>query len=237
MLEIKDLSVRVEGNNVLRRINLTIGKGEVHTLLGPNASGKSTLAHTIMGFPNCEVTGGKIFLGKKEVTDLSVEKRAKLGIALVFQHPPAVKGVSLTNLLSRTSKQTVKAEDFAVDPKLLGRDVNVNFSGGERKLTEIMQVVGLNPRLVILDELDAGLDPKNLERVATVVRDKLLKNGVSILLITHRGDILRFLKPDVAHVMLAGEIVCSSPDWRRVWETIGKFDYEKCKECPFAEER
>jgi Fe-S cluster assembly ATP-binding protein len=232
MLRVEDLSVQVEEKDILGGINLKIGKGEIHALLGPNASGKSTLAQAIMGFPACEVTGGKISFGKKDITRLPIERRSKLGIALVFQHPPTVRGVTLAQLLSKVAGWD--AEEATLDPALLNRDINVGFSGGERKMSEIMQVVSLNPRFVILDELDSGLDLKNLEKVIAVVKEKLLKNGVSLLLITHRGDILRFLEPDIAHVMLGGEIVCSSPDWREVWETIEQSDFEKCRQCPFA---
>ena len=97
----------------------------------------------------------------------------------------------------------------------------------------MVQVMGLNPKLVILDEIDAGLDLKNLAKVADLVKNKLLLNGVSLLLITHRGEILRFLEPNVVHVMLKGKIICSSHHWRKVWRTINKFGYEKCKQCPF----
>lgn len=239
VLRVENLFATVEGKDILKGVNLKMGRGETHVLLGPNASGKSTLAHAVMGFPGVKVTQGKIFFGRKarlrrqEITALPIEKRAKLGIALVFQHPPAVKGVRLGQLLEKISSQTVGSEEFGLGPGHMDREVNVGFSGGERKLSEIMQVVSLNPRFVILDELDAGLDVKNLERVVSVVKEKLLKNGVSLLLITHRGDILRFLEPDVAHVMLRGELVCSSRDWRQVWGTIEESDYEKCRQCPF----
>jgi len=250
MLKVEKLSVEVEKKKVLEGINLTIGGGEVHALLGPNASGKSTLARAIMGFPNVKVTGGRILFGRKEITRMPIEERAKLGLALVFQHPPAVKGVKLSRLLEevfsarlgtgryparRGKPRRVDAEEFNLGSNLLGRDVNVGFSGGERKLAEIVQVVSMNPRFVILDELDAGLDPKNLEKIAEVVRDRLLADGVSLLMITHRGDILRFLKPEMVHVMLDGRIISSSDDWQQVWETIRKYDYEKCRRCPFAE--
>jgi len=216
---------------------LEIKKGEVHALLGPNASGKTTLAHTIMGFSGYAVASGKIYFGRKDITNLAIEERVKLGIALAFQHPPIIKGVTLFKLLEKTSKKPVKIEKFITNPKLLTREINLGFSGGERKLSEIMQIIGLNPKLVIFDELDAGLDLKNLAKLAKVIKDELLKNSVSLLLITHRGEILRFLKPDIVHVMLEGKIICSSDDWRKVWRTIRKFDYEKCKECEFSSGR
>jgi Fe-S cluster assembly ATP-binding protein len=199
--------------------------------LGPNASGKSTLAQVIMGFPDYKITAGKINVKGKDITNLSIEERANLGIALVFQHPPTIKGIKLSKLLEEISKRAVDIKEFSVNPDILEREINVGFSGGERKLSEIMQVISLNPSFVVFDELDAGLDIENLERLTSIIKDKLLDNGVSILLITHRGDILRFLKPAIAHVMLDGKIVCSSENWKEVWRTITRYGYEKCKEC------
>lgn len=234
MLQIENMSVKVEGKDILKRVSLEIGEAEIHALLGPNASGKSTLAYAVTGFPNYQITEGTIRFRGKDLADLPIEERAKLGIALVFQHPPVVKGVKLSKLLERISKQRVDVSEFPMNPDLLEREINEGFSGGERKLSEIIQVISLNPSFVIFDELDAGLDIENLEKLASVIKDKLCNNGVSILLITHRGDILRFLEPRIAHIMLNGEIICSSDDWREVWETIRTWGYEKCKECPLS---
>lgn len=231
MLKIKNLSVTVNKKEILRKVNLRVKKGEVHALLGPNASGKSTLAYAMMGLPGYKVTGGEINFNGKDIKSLPIEERVKLGMTLAFQHPPAIRGVKLSKLLEKTSRQTVDVKEFSVNPDLLGREINVGFSGGEKKLSEIIQIIGLSPSFVIFDELDAGLDIKNLERLTSVIKNKLLDNAVSVLLITHRGNILRFLKPDVTHVMLAGEIVCSSRDWRKIWKTIVGCGYEKCKEC------
>jgi len=231
MLKIENLSVKVRRKDVLRRVSIEIKNGEVHALLGPNASGKSTLAYAVMGFPEYNITGGRIYFKSKDITGLSIEERVNLGITLAFQHPPTIKGVKLSKLLEKISKRTVDVKEFAVSPSLLEREINVGFSGGERKLSEIIQIISLNPSFVVFDELDAGLDIENLERLTSVVKDKLLNNDVSILLITHRGNVLRFLRPDIAHVMLDGEIVCSSQDWRKIWKTIVRYGYEKCKEC------
>ena len=231
MLKIENLSVDVHGKDILRRISLEIKKGELHALLGPNASGKSTLAYAVMGFPEYNITEGRMYFKGKDITGLSIEKRVNLGITLAFQHPPTIKGVKLSKLLEKISKRTVDVKQFPVTSDLLEREINVGFSGGERKLSEIIQIISLNPSFVVFDELDAGLDIENLERLTSVVKDKLLNNDVSILLITHRGNVLRFLRPDIAHVMLDGEIVCSSQDWRKIWKTIVRYGYEKCKEC------
>ncbi|RJS69355.1 ABC transporter ATP-binding protein [Candidatus Bathyarchaeota archaeon] len=231
MLKVENLSVRVQGRDILKGVSLKIGKGEVHVLLGPNASGKSTFAYTLMGFPEYKVTQGKILFEGKEITHMPIEERAKLGIALAFQHPVAVKGVTLSRLLKRISKQPLDLNGFPLDKSLLDREINVGFSGGERKLSEILQIISLNPVFVILDEFDAGLDIVNLEKLTLIIQDKLLRNGVSLLLITHRGNILQFLEPDVAHVMLEGEMVCSSRNWRKTWRTILRYGYERCREC------
>jgi len=231
LLRIENLSVKVHDKEVLRNINLEIKKGEVHVLLGPNASGKSTLTYSIMGFPEYEIINGKILFEGKDITQLLIEERAKLGIALAFQDPPAIKGVKLSHLLKRISKQPLDMNYFSPDNNLLEREINVGFSGGEKKLSEIMQILSLNPKLAIFDEIDAGLDVINLERLMWIIRDKLIRSGVSLLLITHRGNILQFLEPEVVHVLLQGEVVCSSRNWRKTWRTILRYGYEKCREC------
>lgn len=231
LLRIENLSVKVSEKDVLKNVSLEIKKREVHALLGPNASGKSTMAYSIMGFPEYNVTQGNIFFKGKNITHLPIEERAKLGIALAFQHPPVVKGVKLSHLLNRISKQPLDLKDFPLDNSLLEREINVGFSGGERKLSEITQMVSLNPSFVIFDEIDAGLDIINLEKLMLITQDKLIRNNISLLLITHRGNILQFLEPDVAHVLLDGEIVCSSRNWRKTWKTILRYGYEKCREC------
>ncbi|MCK4492110.1 MAG: ATP-binding cassette domain-containing protein, partial [Candidatus Altiarchaeales archaeon] len=199
--------------------------------------GKSTLAYAVMGFPEYNITGGRIYFKGRDITGLSIEERVNLGITLAFQHPPTIKGVKLSKLLEKISKRTVDVKEFAVNPSLLEREINVGFSGGERKLSEIIQIISLNPSFVVFDELDAGLDIENLERLTSVVKDKLLNNDVSILLITHRGNVLRFLRPDIAHVMLDGEIVCSSENWEKIWKTIIRYGYEKCRECKLSPSR
>lgn len=234
MLKIKNLSVTVKGKPVLQRLNLKIKKGEIHALLGPNASGKSSLAHTLMGFPEYQVTEGNIYFKNKEIVNLAIEERVKLGMVLVWQHPPVVKGVKLGKLIDRIAKQPIDIDQFSWGTSLVKRELNHGFSGGEKKLSEILQIVSLRPSLVIFDELDSGLDIKNLTKMIKVIKEELVKNRVSLLLITHHGEILNFLKPDIAHVMLEKEIICSSDNWRKVWQTIRRFDYEKCRQCELS---
>lgn len=231
MLKIESLSVKVREKNILEKVNLKIENGEIHALLGPNASGKSTLAYAIMGFPEYKVVSGKILFEGKDITNLPIEERAKLGITLAFQNPPSIKGVTLSALLKTVSKQTFNVKDFPMSlSEILEREINVGYSGGERKFSELLQIISLKPSFVIFDEFDAGLDIINLEKLTSIIQDKLIRNNVSILVITHRGNILQFLEPDVAHVMLKGKIVCTMDDWRKMWKTIRRYGYEKCKE-------
>ena len=231
MIKIENLSVKVHEQNILEGVSLEIKEGEIHALLGPNASGKSTLAYAIMGFPEYEVTSGKIWFEGKDITTLPIEERAKLGMALAFQNPPSIKGVTLSTLLKTISKQTFNLKDFPISfSEILEREINVGYSGGERKFSELLQIISMKPSFVILDEFDAGLDIINLEKLTSAIQDRLICNDISILLVTHRGNILNFLEPDVAHVMLDGKIVCTMDDWRKMWRTIRRYGYEKCKE-------
>ena len=230
MLEIKNLEVEVEGKKIIRGLNLKIGKNQVHALLGPNASGKSTLAFTLMGIPTYKVVKGFIRFEGKNLNKLPPEKRARLGIALAFQHPPPLNGITLSTLLQKIGKQKAKIKIPGFE-RLLKREVNVNFSGGEKKISELIQLIALKPKLAILDEIDSGLDVQTLKLAAKLIKENLLEQGASILLITHTASILQFLNPVKTHVMLKGKIVCSSSNWRKVWKTVKAYGYEKCKKC------
>ena len=230
LLEIKNLKAEGNGQEILKGINLRIKKGECQALLGPNASGKSTLAQVISGNPKYKISQGKIFLGTKEITKLSPEKRTKLGIALSWQNPPTIKGVKLSHLLEKISQAKSKRLDIGSD--LIDREINLDFSGGEKKMSELLQILSLNPQLVILDEIDSGLDIKRLEKFARLIKKKLIDKKVALLLITHSGTILRFLKPQLTNVMLDGKIICREKNYRKVLQVIKKYGYDKCKKCP-----
>ena len=235
LLDIKNLKVRGNEKEILRGINLQIKKGEIQALLGPNASGKSTLAQVILGNPKYKVTQGKIFFAGKEITKLLPEKRVKLGIALAWQTPPTIKGVKLSQLLEKISQQ----KDFQLEEGrgLLEREINVDFSGGEKKISELLQILALRPKLVIFDEIDSGLDLKRLEKVSKIIKKELVAKGVSVLLITHSGAILQFLKPKMTNVMVDGRVICKEKDFRKVLKTIKKYGYEKCKKCKLLANR
>jgi Fe-S cluster assembly ATP-binding protein len=231
VLTITNLSVKSNGSEILKGVDLKINKGEVQALLGPNASGKTTLVQTIMGFPNYKVTSGKISFRRKNITRLPIEKRVKLGIALAFQHPPALRGVSLASLLRIVTNKQVVNDKFKIASKLLARDVNLDYSGGEKKLSELLQILSLKPKLAIFDELDSGLDMKNLEKFVGIVKQELLTKQMSLLVITHSGKILNLLEPDVVNIMVDGKIICRSQNFQKITQIIGKYGYEKCLQC------
>jgi len=236
-LEIKNLKVQANGKQILKGVNLEIKKGDVQVLLGPNASGKSTLCQAILGNPKYKVTVGKIFFQGKEITNLTPEKRVKLGLALSFQSPPTIKGVKVDQLLEKISLvKNSKLKDLKqqiFDEHLLKRDLNLDFSGGEKKISELIQILALDPKLVIFDEVDSGLDLKKIKNVAEMIKKELIDKKISVLLITHSGSILNFLKPDITNVMVSGKIVCRDKNYKKVLKTIKKYGYEKCKKCPF----
>ncbi len=231
LLKIENLLVTANGNEILKGVNLKIGPGEIQALLGPNASGKSTLAQVILGNPKYKIKKGKIIFQGKDITRLPSEKRVKLGIALTWQSPPAIKGVKLFQLLERISfKKDYQPEE---GKELLEREINVDFSGGEKKISELLQVLSSNPKLVIFDEIDSGLDIKKIEKVAKIIKKEFLgkKMKVAILFITHSGGILNFFKPKITNVIVKGKIICKEKDYRKVLRVIKKYGYEKCKKC------
>ena len=230
LLQIKNLKVEVDKKFVLNGLDLEIRPREIRAILGPNGCGKSSLAQTIAGNPRYEIMEGEIVYDGETINSLPMEERVLQGVALATQSPPAVKGVKLEALLELIQKKKV---EIPLGKKLLERDVNLGFSGGEKKISELLQVLALNPRLLILDEIDAGLDMKNLEKITKIIQEKFIEEGVSILVITHSGKILESLKPDVTNVMLDGKFICQSQDYRKLLNTIQKYGYKKCEHCPF----
>jgi Fe-S cluster assembly ATP-binding protein len=228
LLEIKNLGVESDKKELLKGVNLRIREGEVQALLGPNGSGKTVLVQTIAGNPKYKITGGKIFFEGKDITKFPPEKKAKLGIALAWQTPPNIKGVKLSQLLELIEKTKIEIDD---GKNLLEREVNVGFSGGEKRISELVQLLALHPKLAIFDEIDSGLDMKKIEKVAKIIKEKFIDQKKSILLITHSGEILNYLKPDLISIMLDGKIICQNRDLNKVLKTIKKYGYENCKKC------
>ncbi|MCD6097235.1 ABC transporter ATP-binding protein [bacterium] len=229
-LKVENLKVEVNANQILKGINLCIKKGEIHALLGPNASGKSTLAQTISGNPKYKIVQGKIQFRGKNITNFSPEQRVKMGIALSWQNPPPIKGISLSYLLEQIS-QTKNFPFYKEWEYLMKREVNVNFSGGEKKISELLQVLALNPKLIIFDEIDSGLDIRKLKLVCDLIRKIREKQKISLLFITHWGQIMNYLKPDMVSVMFKGKIICQNRNFSKILKTIKKYGYEECKKC------
>ncbi len=234
LLETENLVVGEDGidkkdrKEILKGVNLKIKLGQVQAFLGPNASGKTTLAQVIAGNPKFKITKGKIFFNNKDITKFSPEKRTQLGIVLSWQNPIKIKGVKLSQLLKKISKNKAMIKQAE---NLLDREVNSDISGGEKKISELLQILRLNPKLVIFDEIDSGLDIKRLELVAQIIKKELIQKGVAVLIITHSGEILEFLKPDITNVMVCGKIICQEKDYKKVLKTIRKYNYQKCKKC------
>ena len=252
MLKISNLKASVDGKEILKGVDLEIGRGQIHVIMGPNGSGKSTLAQVVMGSSQFSVLSSQFSFNDRDISKLTPDKRAKLGIFLGFQHPVEVPGVSMFNVLRKTVKAGLPAEALAkagpvsgnrgstskadaspigVEPRnlsqfreqlleyasslklvddFLRRSLNEGFSGGEKKRSEILQMLALKPKLVILDEIDSGLDVDGLKLVAGAVKKfSVLNPQSSILLITHYARILHYLKPNLVHVMVEGKIVKS----------------------------
>jgi Fe-S cluster assembly ATP-binding protein len=247
LLEITDLAVEINGKEVLNDIDLYIDEGETHVLLGPNGSGKSTLFMTILGFPKYNVTNGEILFKGENITNLNTTERVKLGVGVSFQNPPAIRGVKLMDLLKVESGQTLESGKLSpemmdlsykmkLDERFLERDVNLGFSGGEVKRSEILQLLAQKPDFIMFDEPDSGVDIENVELLAeeiNILLDKDKKPGLrkkSGLLITHLGYILNFVKADTAHVLMDGRIACSGNP-SEIIEDIRKEGFKGCVEC------
>jgi Fe-S cluster assembly ATP-binding protein len=208
-LEIKNLSVNISEKEILKDINLSFSKGRIYAIFGPNGVGKTTLLKAIMGFQECKVKGS-IKFQNKSILKLSIDKRVGLGIAMSFQYPPSIKGVTLKNMLNICLKRGVdtiltddikeKIEKFNL-AKFLDRDINVGFSGGERKRADILQCLLLKPKILFLDEPDSGVDIPTIKIVAKELKEYSKQTGCPIVIVTHQGAMLEHIKPDKLIVM------------------------------------
>ena len=234
VLEIRDLGVSVAGNQILNGLSLTIRSGEVHAVMGPNGAGKSTLSAAIMGKPGYAVTGGSVTLDGADVLKMPTWERAVAGLHLVMQYPTEVPGVMLQEVLSealaargasKNSLETLieaEAERIHFDRDLVRRAVNVDFSGGEKKRNETLQMAVLQPKIAILDELDSGLDIDALRDCAKRVEDATKETNLGVLVITHYSRLFEELKPDFVHILAKGRIVKSGgPELADVLERDG----------------
>lgn len=221
LLQVSDLHVSVDEKEILKGINLTIHKGEIHVVMGTNGAGKSTLVNAIMGNPQYTVTKGNVWFDGQDITDKAVNDRAKAGIFMSFQSPISIPGITVENFI-RTAKSMVtgkqiralafkrelkaKMDELSFDTSYAQRYVNEGFSGGERKKNEILQMSILDPKLAILDETDSGLDVDAVRIVSEGV-SRFHNENNSVLIITHHNSILQNLKPDFVHILINGKIV------------------------------
>lgn len=226
-LEIKNLHVGIEGKEIVKGLNLTINPGEIHAIMGPNGTGKSTLSYALMGHPNYEVTEGEVWFKGQDILELEPDERSRLGMFLAFQYPVAIPGVTVANFLRSALNARRRAENpedkgvpipefrkllkskmemLKMDQSFAGRYLNDGFSGGEKKRAEILQMATLQPNIAILDETDSGLDIDALRIVSEGV-NTLMNSEMGVLVITHYQRLLNYIKPQFVHIMIDGRIV------------------------------
>ncbi|MDK2796009.1 MAG: Fe-S cluster assembly ATP-binding protein [Archaeoglobaceae archaeon] len=238
MLRIVNLSVEVEGKRILHNVNLYIKKGETFALFGPNGSGKSTLLNAILGNPAYKVVGGRIIFKKVDITNMPSDQRVKLGLGMSFQNPPKINGVKLIDILRHCAKLSGLGEERIMElaEKLrmkehLNRSINVGFSGGEVKRSEILQLLLMNPDFVLLDEPDSGVDLENIAIVGSAIRDLLERDKEERekggLIITHQGHILDYVTADYGVILYKGRVACVG-DPKDIISQIRKNGYEGC---------
>ena len=239
VLEVKGLSVKVENKLILKDLDFSIKEGTSQILFGPNGSGKTTLINTLMGLPNYEVISGEILFQGVKITDKAVDERAKLGMIAGFQNPPEITGIKLGDLLKlclgKTDKDEFNSEEMSLIEtfrltSFLKRDINVGFSGGEKKRSEILQLIFLKPKLLLLDEPDSGVDVESLRMISIEIQRYLESSRSSAFIITHKGDILEYVKADYGCILLDGQFHCFTNPMN-IYSDIKKLGYEECIAC------
>ncbi|MGB9681704.1 MAG: ABC transporter ATP-binding protein [bacterium] len=242
MLKIEDLYVKVADNLILQGVNLEIKEGETHILLGPNGGGKTTLLMTIMGMPKYKIVQGKIIFKGKDITSLPAYERARLGIGIMFQKPPSIRGVKLSQIgeiALRGREDGDRLKSYAESLNLathMDRDLNYGFSGGELKRSELFQLLCQKPDLVLLDEPESGVDLDNISLIGGVINellskdDKIKKRRTSGIIVTHTGYILEYVNADKGHILMDGKIICDGTP-RDLFEEVKKYGYGRCIEC------
>ena len=244
VVSVNDLWVEVAGNIIVKSATLSIPAGETHILFGPNGSGKSTLLRAIMGFSAYKIIKGNVCFKGEDVTSLTLSERSKLGMGISFQEAPQITGVKLQHMLETIKRNGDDIEILADKLKMadhLNRDLNVGFSGGEKKRAEILQLLVQAPDLVLLDEPESGVDIGNIELLGNYI-NKLLQKDLphnefletgrkkSGLIITHTGNILDYVSADKGYVIIAGKIICAGNPLELL-EQIRNHGFDKCKEC------
>lgn len=243
VLEIKELCVQVDGKELLHNINLTIPSGEVHAIFGLNGSGKTSLMMAIMGYAKYEITNGQILFEGKDIVDLDITERSRLGISIAQQRPPTISGVKLRDVInytaannSRKSSEIDEIIKAAHMENLIDRDINKGLSGGEIKRSELLQLLVLQPKFSMLDEPDSGVDVESLGLVGELINMLFSSNSIRLakrkagIIITHSGNMLNYINIDKAHVMLNGRIGCTGNP-HIILDRISKCGYEECIRC------
>ncbi|HSR74156.1 MAG TPA: ABC transporter ATP-binding protein [Sulfurovum sp.] len=238
VLKITDLHVSVEKKEIIKGMNLSVGKGEVHVIFGPNGSGKSTLLNAILKLPGYNIDSGEIKVKSKDIQDMTTDEIANLGIGMSFQHPPKIKGVTLRNFLNAINR----SDDLEVEIRALNmenfleRELNVGFSGGELKRAEVLKLYAQAPDLLLIDEPESGVDIENIAVISKAINKILQKETPkklrerSAIIITHTGHILNYINADVGHIFMDGKIVCTG-DPRSLMEDIKNLGFAGCVAC------
>jgi Fe-S cluster assembly ATP-binding protein len=249
MLQVEDLEVNLGDKKILKHIDLEIRPGETHVLFGPNGSGKTSLLMTIMGYPQYRVTGGKIVFKGEDITHMPVDERAKLGIGVSYQRPPAINGVKTRQMVQICAHGEVDAENLAAKvnfSEFLDRDINVGFSGGEIKRSELLQLMAQDADLLLFDEPESGVDLENISLIGNSIstllqrnfrvnakksRKELQRERTKMgLIITHTGFILDYVTADRGQVLFDGVLTCTSNP-SEIFECISRVGYEECVRC------
>lgn len=237
-LEVEDLHISVEKREVLKGINLKLNRGEIIAIMGHNASGKTTLANTIIGLPQYVVNKGRILFEGIDITHKPIHERVKIGIAMAFQSPPSIRGLKLGDMIALAGGiNPWKSKDYRefvinilkkvdLDSSYMDRDLNVGFSGGERKRSELAQIFAMKPKLMILDEVDSGVDIDSLKILGNSIREYIESNNSSSIIITHHRYILQYIKPERIYIMSNGKIVLSG-DFGELISKIEALGYER----------
>jgi Fe-S cluster assembly ATP-binding protein len=231
LLKIKKLTVCIEIKEILKGINLKVSKGEVVIIFGPNGSGKTSLLKTILGIGGTKIKSGTVSFKGKILNKLAINKRAELGVSLMFQKPPKISGIKLSGLLNRLTLDNNYIEDATKRLnclKFINRDLNSSLSGGETKRSEILQLICQKSSLFLFDEPDSGVDVDNIKLIGNEIKKLTSDKEKSAIIITHNGNILDYINSNTAYVLIDGKIVCKG-DPLQIWKVIKKSGYEKYK--------
>jgi Fe-S cluster assembly ATP-binding protein len=233
MLKLNNLSVSIQGKEIINQIDLSLEKGKVLVLFGPNGSGKSTLIRAIMGLGEYSITSGQVIFKDQVVNDMPTEEKVKQGLGIMYQHPPTIRGVKLSQIAEFLCDDKGKIKELAARLDLtahLDREINFGFSGGEKKRSELFQLLLHNPDLMLLDEPESGVDLENISLMGRVLDEYLQAGNKSALIITHTGYILDYVKAKYGCILLNGSLWCRGEP-SEIFENIKTGGYEKCKVC------